>query len=119
MCDGSFHPKDHLGTVAFLMVASKKDKKALLGTNWSPGTSEDQSPYRNELTGVGSILAVLEILVNHFKIKKGAITIALDCESALKTCAKDDPLSIRSKCFNILQDIQNRLNLLPIDVTWQ
>ena len=38
MCDGSFHPKDHLGTVAFLMVASKKDKKALLGTNWSPGT---------------------------------------------------------------------------------
>ena len=26
VCDGSFHPKDHLGTAAFLMVASKKDK---------------------------------------------------------------------------------------------
>ena len=101
------------------MVTSKKDKKALLEVNWPPGTSEDQSPYCSELTGVGSILAVLEILVNYFKIKNGAITIALDCKSALKTCAKNDPLSICSKCFDILQDIWNRLDLLPIDVTWR
>ena len=85
VCDGFFHPKDCLCTVAFLMVASKKDKKALSGVNWSPEISEDQSPYRNELRGDRSILAVLEILVNYFKIKNRAITIALHCESALKT----------------------------------
>ena len=77
VCDGSFHPKDCLRTAAFLMVASKKDKKALIGANWSLGTLGDQSPYRNELTEVDSILSVLEILVKYFKIKKRAITIVL------------------------------------------
>ena len=51
--------------------------------------------------------------------KKGVITIALDCETALKTCAKSDPLSIKMKCFDILQDIRTRLNILPIKVLWR
>ena len=80
-------PKNRSGTTAFLMVASKKEKKALIGANWSPSISADQSPYCSELTGVDSILSTLAILVQHFKIKRRAITIALDCESVLKTCA--------------------------------
>ena len=101
------------------MVADKKDQNKLTGTNWSPGTKEDQTAYRSELTGVDCILAVLAILVRHYKIKKGAITIAFDCATALKTCAKTDPLSINMKCFDILQDIRNRMDILPIEVSWR
>ena len=90
VCDGSFDPNNWLGTAAFLMVANKTDKNALTGANWSPGTKEDQTAYRSELTGVDFILAVLSILVKHYSIKKGAITIAFDCDLALKTCAKFD-----------------------------
>ena len=101
------------------MVANKKENNALTGTNWSPGTKEDQTPYKSELTGVDCILAVLVILMKHYNIKKGAITIALDCESALKTCAKSDPLSIEIKSFDILQDIRKILNILLIEVSWR
>ena len=43
VCDGSFYPKDCLGTAAFVMVANKKDTNELTGANWSPGTKEDQT----------------------------------------------------------------------------
>ena len=98
------------------MVVKKKDRHALTGANQSPGTKEDQTAYRSELTKVDCILAVLAILVELYSIKKGATTIAFDCDSALKTCAKSNPLSIQMKSFDILQDIRNRLNMLPIEV---
>ena len=94
VCDGSFDPKDRLGTAAFVMATNKKDKNELTGANWSPGTKEDQTAYRSKLTGVDSILAVLAILVRHYNIKNGAITIAFNCKTALKTCSKLDQLSI-------------------------
>lgn len=91
----------------------------MTGRNWSPGTKEDQTPYRSKLTSVVSILAVIAILVRHYNIKKGAITIAFGCETAFKTCSKLEPLSIQMKCFDILQDIRKRLEILPIVVTWR
>ena len=118
VCDGSFNPNDRLGTAAFLMVANKKDNNMSTGANWSPGTKEDQTDYRSKSTGVDCILAVLAILVKHYNIKKGAITIAFDYDTALKTCAKSDPLSIDMKCFDILRDIRNRVDILPIEVSW-
>jgi len=101
------------------MVTNKKDRDALMGANWSPGTKEDQTPYRSKLTGVDYILAVLAILVKRYSIKKGVISIALDCDSVLKTCAKLDPLSMKMKIFDILQDIRNRLDMLLIEVLWR
>ena len=101
------------------MVANKKDRNVLTDVNWSPGTKEDQTAYRNKLTEVDCILAVLAIFVKHYSIKKGAITIAFDCDSALKMCAESDPLSIDMKCFDILQEIRNRLDILPIEVSWR
>ena len=68
--DGSFDPNDYLGTAVFLMMANNKDNNALTGANWSPGTKNNQTAYRNELTGVDCILAVLVILVKHYNIKK-------------------------------------------------
>ena len=85
--------------------------------NWSPGTKEDQTPYRSESTGVDCILAVLAILAKHYNIKIGVNAIALYCESSLKTSDKSDPPSIKMKCFDILQDIRKRLHILPIEVS--
>ena len=64
-------------------------------------------------------MAVLAILVKHNNILKKTITIVFDCATALKTCAKSDPLSIDMKCFDILQDIRNRVDILPIEVPWR
>lgn len=101
------------------MGANKKDKKPMTTANWSSGMATNQSPYRNGLIGVDSILSALTILVRHFEIKKGAITIALDCESDLKTCLPINPLSIKMPSFNILQDIRKRLAMLAITITWR
>ena len=70
VCDGSFDPNDCLGTATFLMVANKKNNNALMGENWSPGTKEDQTTYRIELTGIDCILVVLAVLVKNYRIKK-------------------------------------------------
>ena len=101
------------------MVANKQDKYPLIGANWSPGTSTNQLAYRSELTGIDSILSALAILVKQFNIKKGEITVALDCSTALKTCPPTNPLKIQILSFDILQDIRNRLLLLPIMVKWR
>ena len=70
LCDGSFDPNDCLETAVFLIMTNKKDNNALTGINWSPGTKEDQTPYRSELLGVDCILAVLATSLKHYKIKK-------------------------------------------------
>ena len=51
--------------------------------------------------------------------KEQIITIAFHCKTTLKICTKSDPLSIKMKCFDILQDIRNRLEILPIEVSWR
>ena len=102
---------------SFLTVTNKQDNSSLIFANWSPGTKEDQSPYIRVLIGAYCIVAVLAILVKYYNIKKRAITLALDYESALKSWAKLDPVSIQIKCFDILQDVRNRLELFPIKVS--
>ena len=93
------------------MVANKKDKKSLTAANWSPGTLSDQLAYRSKLTGVDSILSALAILVKHYKITSGEITIALDCDTALKTCPPNKPLNTQQASFDVLQDIRNRIKM--------
>ena len=114
VCDGSYDPRDHLDTAAFVIVVNKKEKKPLTAANWSPGTLSNQSAYRSKLTGVKSILSVLAILVKHYKITSGEITIDLDCDTALKTCPSNLPLNIQQASFDLLQDIKNRIKMLPI-----
>ena len=47
------------------------------------GSAADQSAYRSELAGVISALTMLDVLVRHYKIRDGAVTIAVDGDSAL------------------------------------
>ena len=91
----------------------------LEAVNWVPGTVIDQSAYHSELAGVCGILACLSILVQRFDIETGGITIALDGESALIQAKGNWPLCISQPCFDTLQDIRTRIDLLPIKITWK
>ena len=69
--------------------------------------------YQSELAGVIVALTIVDILVRHHDITVGAITIALDGESALKECRGDWPLSLDQKAFDYLQDIWFWIQISP------
>ena len=120
--DGSFNPVTPIGpsgTSALNISASNENADVLEAVNWVPGTVIDQSAYRSELAGVCGILACLSIIVQHFDIKTGGITIALDGESAFNQSKGNRPLSISQPCFDMLQDIRARIGLLHIKITWK
>jgi hypothetical protein len=108
--DGSYDPITHKGTSSFIIVSGKTDKDPLEGDNWVPGIPKDQSAYRSELAGVGGILASTAIIIQKYNITSGAITIALDEESALDQAESEKPLRISQPDFNLLQDIRARIN---------
>jgi hypothetical protein len=83
--------------------ANNKEEQCVMGYNWVTGTKEDQSSYRSEAAGVNGALAVLDMLVKHYHIESGSVTIALDGLLALQQCAGDWPLSIVDQsCFDVL-----------------
>ena len=61
--DGSFFPEYDSGSSAFIITAGKTKKNKFVGTNWVPGSKEDQNPYRSELAGINGALSVIKILV--------------------------------------------------------
>ena len=79
-------------------------------------SAEDQSAYRSELAGTIGVIATVAILVKQFSITSGAITVALDGESALEEASCTWPLQIDQPCFDYLQEIRNRMKSLPIKV---
>ena len=120
--DGSYYLEHDSGSSAFILTAGRTKKNKLVGVNWVPGSKEDQNPYRSELAGIDGALSMIAVLVQFFDIKQGQIEIALDGLSALKQakkCIKD--LLITQSCYDILQDISNRLKLLPegIKIKWR
>ena len=65
---------------------------------------------------------MIKILVQFFNIKHGGIEIALDGESALNSAKKSmNYLYIKQSCYDILQDICNRIKSLPegINIKWR
>ena len=67
--DGSYFPDEEAGGVAFI-ISAEKNGHNLIGLNWSPGTKEDQNPYRSELVGIKDGLSALAIIIIFFKLKK-------------------------------------------------
>ena len=66
-----------------MAVTQDADEERLDGSNYVTGSADDESAYRSELVGTIGVLATVAILVKQFHITSGAITIALDGESAL------------------------------------
>jgi len=120
--DGSFDPDISTtnGTSGFQLAATKDEKEdRLKGVNWVLSSPIDQSAYRSELTGIVGILATTAIIVQHYGIVTGGMTIALDGESALDEACGEWPLSIDQASYDLLQEIRNRVRELPIDVKWK
>ncbi len=120
--DGSYFKEYESGSSAFILTAAKTKKNKLVGKNWVPGSKEDQNPYRSELAGIDGGLSMLAIIIQFFNIEQGQIEIALDGLSALnqaKKCIKN--LLITQSCYDLLQDISNRLKMLPegIKIKWR
>ena len=59
------------------------------------------------------------IIVKHFGIVTGGITIVLDGESTLDEACGEWPLAIDQTSYDLLQEIRNRVRELPIDVKWR
>ena len=78
------------------------------------GLGEDQSAYRNELAGIIAVLTIIDVLVRHHDITEGAITIALDGDSALIQSGDDWPLSVDQPSFDYLQVIRSWIKLSPL-----
>ena len=117
--DGSYDPFTHKGTSSLIIVADKNDKNPLDADNWVPGLPYDQSDYRSELAGVAGILSAVSIIIQHYNITSGSITIALDGKSALDIASADAPMKIERPDFDLLQDIRTRLSILPITINWR
>ena len=122
--DGSYYEQYKIGASAFVISAFPHDEgktdnnTQLWGKNWVPGNPSIQSAYRSELAGIIGVLSTLEFIVNHFHIETGSITLALDGESALKAARGDWKLQIQRPDFDFLQEIHNRVHLLPIHINW-
>ena len=78
------------------------------------GSGEDQSAYRSELAGVITALTILDVLVRHHNITDGAVTIALNGDSALIQSGGDWPLSVDQPSFDYLQVIRSWMTLSPL-----
>jgi hypothetical protein len=100
-------------------VADKHDKDPLDTDNWVPGLPTDQTAYRSGLTGIAGTLSTVVVIIKHYNITNGSITIALDGYSALDQASAESPLKIDQLDFGILQVIQERLHNLPIEVEWK
>jgi hypothetical protein len=117
--DGSYDPLTHKGTSSLTIVADKHDRDPLDGDNWVPGLPTDQSAYLSKLAGIAGILSAVAVIAQQYDIIAGSITIALDGETALDQASAETPLKINQADFDILQDIRERLHILPIEVKWK
>jgi hypothetical protein len=77
--DGSY--KDGHGTAAFRIQNDQGDK--ITGCNiTAPGLQEHQSAYQSKLGGVLGILALLDLLQQHYALTIHQFIITCDCNSA-------------------------------------
>jgi hypothetical protein len=81
--DGSF--KTEYGTAAWVIEGVDSHGR-ILGQVIAPGGPSDQSPYRSELTGIYSIMIMVNRLCEFYDIKEGEIELACDGLSALDKC---------------------------------
>jgi hypothetical protein len=78
--DGSF--KNEYGTAAWVIEGADSHGR-ILGQVIAPGGPSDHSPYRSELTGIYSIMIMVNRLCEFYDIKEGENELACDGLSAL------------------------------------
>ena len=117
--DGSFCKDSQIGPsgTSAVIVAPETDCDQNLcatGTNWVTGPKGSQSSYQSELAGVIAALTILDVIVWLHSITEGAVTIALNGESALEQSQSTGPLSADQKSFDYVQVIWRWIRLSPL-----
>ena len=80
VCDGSY--KDGFGTAAYVLEGDTS-LHCLVAVNLVPGFTMDQSSYQRELAGLYSIVAMVHLICEQYKVTSGAIEVGCDSSSAL------------------------------------
>jgi hypothetical protein len=111
--DGSF--KDSRGTAAFVIEDRHMPTAAsrAIGVNTVPGSWEDHSAYRSELSGVSGIIATVDCICVAHGISSGLIEVGLDGDQAMKGCSGLWLLRADQADFDLLQDIRAKIARSP------
>ena len=124
LSDGSFNLTSPIGPVstsAVILVPSTDVRHKphwVKGCNWVTGPASSQSTYCSELADIIASLTILDIIVYHNSITEGAVTIALDGQTATEETGGDWLLRLDQKCFVYLQIIRVWIKLSPLTFTF-
>jgi len=115
--DGSF--KDQYGTAALVIEGPDADNR-MLAVNAMPGHPADQSSYRSELSGIFSVVTLVNLTCAVFCITSGEITAGCDGIEALKSSfaeGEDYEADFMKADFDLVSAI--RLALAESPVIWK
>jgi hypothetical protein len=111
--DGSYH--DSFGTEAWILQGSTS---RCTGQVICPGSAEDQNSYRSEVSGLVSVLLIVDLFVLFYQIKSGLIDIACDGKSALnKIFSSISRINSNNPCYDLLSTAQSLWKQSPL--TWK
>ena len=115
--DGSF--KDGRGTAGFILEDpdNPNDESRAIGVNTVPGSLEDHSAYRSEISGVSGIVSTTECICAAHGVTDGTIEVGLDGDQAMKAISGDWLLSADHPDFDLLQDLRAKIARSPL--TWK
>jgi hypothetical protein len=80
--DGSY--KDKFGTVAWT-IGTVEQTGYISGRATCPGAEGNHSSYRSRLSGIYSIMVVMQRLCTYFEVPEGQVELSCDGQSALQS----------------------------------
>jgi hypothetical protein len=96
--DGSY--SNFYGTAAWVLQGTSS---RCTGQVICPGSAADQNSYKSEVSGLLSILTMVDQFVKFFNIDQGSLEVACDGESALNQIFSYVPITnINEPCFDLL-----------------
>jgi hypothetical protein len=116
--DGSF--KDGRDTAAFILEDSECPCEAsrAIGVNTVPGSVENHSAYRSEISGVSGVVATVNCACAAHGVTEDSIEVGLDGEQAMKAISADWVLKSDHPDFDLLQDLRAKLARSPVNWKW-
>ena len=119
--DGSF--KSEFGTASWIIqadhAAGDGETGVLCGSCISPGQPSDQSPYQSELSGLFSIITIMDAVCQYHGIDAGRIKLACDGLSALEQATYDsDIVNPKFPQFDLVLTIHKAIQCSPLEWTF-
>jgi hypothetical protein len=108
ICDGSFQPSVKRGCAAWILEGTSCHQQ-ITGKVTTPGSMEDLSAYRSELSGILAALSVINRIAKFHNMTFSAVLMC-DCETAVERSFGLTRLSIQDPCYDLLTAIHDELN---------